>query len=99
MASRINTISVTELKAKLSEQLRKVKAGETVLITERGRPIGMMNPLPTAIFDGDLTELAEGGLARLATAPLDPGFWRQDRAADPDGSVRAAIIEEREEGR
>ena len=99
MTSTIKVISVSQLKARLSEQLRKVKAGETVLITERGRPIGMMSPLPPTILTDELTGLAEAGLVRLASEPLEPGFWEQDRAADPEGRVRAAILEEREEGR
>ncbi len=99
MKSTIRVISVSRLKAKLSEQLRKVKAGETVLITERGRPIAMMSPLPPTIVTNELTELAEAGLVRLAPEALNPGFWEQDRAADPEGRVRAAVLEEREEGR
>ena len=99
MKSTIKTISVSQLKARLSEQLRKVKAGETVLITERGRPIGMMSPLPAECLGEDLTELVEAGLVRPASRPLDPGFWGQERAADPEGQVRAALLEERKEGR
>ncbi len=99
MRSTIKVISVSRLKARLSEQLRKVKAGETVLITERGRPIGMMSPLPPTILTDELTELAEAGLVRLASEPLDRGFWKRERATDPEGRVRTAILEEREQGR
>ncbi len=99
MRLTLKVISVSQLKAKLSEQLRKVKAGETVLITERGRPIGMMTPLPPTILMDELTELAEAGLVRPASEPLEPGFWKKARAADPAGCVRAAILEEREAGR
>ena len=99
MSSTRKTISVSQLKARLSEQLRRVKAGETVLITQRGRPIGMMSPLPQGNLKEDLAELAEAGLVRLASQSLEPSFWDQDRAADPRGLVRQAILEEREEGR
>jgi antitoxin (DNA-binding transcriptional repressor) of toxin-antitoxin stability system len=99
MSSTGKSISVSQLKARLSQQLRRVKAGETVLITERGRPIAMMNPLPPEIMSEELAELVEAGLVRPSSEPLAPGYWDEERPADPEGSVRQAIIDEREEGR
>ena len=99
MKKTIKTISVSELKARLSEQLRRVKAGETILITERGRPIGMMGPLPSEHLEEDLAELAEAGLVRPAARSLASDFWGLERAVDPEGRVRAAVLDEREEGR
>jgi prevent-host-death family protein len=40
------TVGIRDLKAQLSEYLRQVKAGETVIITEHGRPIGRIIPEP-----------------------------------------------------
>lgn len=93
------SISVTELKARLSEQLRRVKAGESVLITERGRPIGMMTPLPQKTLSDDLADLAETGLVRLAAARPEGELPRGDRPADPEASIRHALQEERRESR
>jgi len=93
------SISVTELKARLSEQLRRVKAGETVLITERGRPIGMMTPVPQESLTDDLADLAEAGLVRLASGPLDVARCNEDRPTDEHAALRRAILEERREGR
>ncbi len=98
MSTTRKSISVTELKARLSEQLRRVKAGESVLITERGRPIGMMTPLPETILSDDLADLAEAGLVRLAGAKPD-GVLSDDRPSDPDASVRKALLQERRRGR
>lgn len=39
-------VGVRELKNKLSEHLRKVKAGEDVVITEHGKPIAKLSRLP-----------------------------------------------------
>jgi prevent-host-death family protein len=44
-------VGVRELKAQLSEYLRRVKAGETVIITERGRPIGRIVPEPLTLAE------------------------------------------------
>lgn len=40
------SVGVRELKAQLSVYLQKVKAGETIIITEHGKPIGRLTPLP-----------------------------------------------------
>lgn len=99
MSTTRKTVSVTELKAHLSEQLRRVKAGESVLITEHGRPIGMMTPLPGNALSDELADLAEAGLVRLAAAKPDGKMLQEDRPADPRASVRGALLEERRESR
>ena len=38
-------IGVRELKARLSEYLRRVKAGHTIVITEHGRTVGRIVPV------------------------------------------------------
>jgi prevent-host-death family protein len=73
-------VGIRELKAQLSAYLRRVKAGETVIVTDWGRPIGRIVPLrPTT--DGHLESLTSAGLvtnARLVAwngqrlAPLEP---------------------------
>ncbi len=37
-------VGIRELKANLSKYLRRVKAGQTVIVTERGVPIGRIVP-------------------------------------------------------
>ena len=41
----MQTVPVAKLKATLSEFLAKVKAGEEVIVTERGKPIAKIVPL------------------------------------------------------
>jgi prevent-host-death family protein len=41
----VTRIGTRELKNHLSEVLRRVKAGEMVIITERGKPVGQITPL------------------------------------------------------
>ena len=40
----MKTATVLKLKASLGEYLKSVKAGEEVMITERGRPIARLTP-------------------------------------------------------
>jgi len=39
------TVSIRELKSRLSHYLRRAKAGEIVEITERGKPVGRIVPV------------------------------------------------------
>ena len=40
----MNTVSVAEAKAHLSELLNQVEAGEEIVITRRGQPIACLAP-------------------------------------------------------
>ena len=96
----MRTTTVSQLKMSLSAYLRQVKAGEEVVVTEHGRPIARLLPLtaPAAIPE-HLRELEAQGLVKRGTKPLPANFWDLPRPADPSGSIRAALIREREEGR
>ena len=41
----MKTAAVSELKARLSKYLDRVKAGEEVLITDRGNPVARLTPI------------------------------------------------------
>lgn len=40
------TSGIRELRQRASELLRRVEAGETIEITDRGRPVAILAPLP-----------------------------------------------------
>lgn len=90
-------VGVAQLKAKLSEYLARVRAGEDVVITEHGRPVARI--VTTESEDERLAELERQGLVRVGSGKLPEGFFDLPRPADPEGSLRAALIEERREGR
>ncbi len=92
--------SVTKLKASLSEFLRRVKAGEEVLVTERGRVIARLGPpASTVLLTEALREMERQGLVKLGTGKLPKNFWRMPRPKDPNGLVMKGMLEERAEGR
>ena len=39
-------VGIRELKNRLSEYLNRVKTGERVMITDRGRPVAVISPPP-----------------------------------------------------
>ena len=60
------TVSVKELKNRLTQHLRRVKQGEKVIITDRGKPIALIQPIQSAAP----VESLQAGLARLAAQGL-----------------------------
>ncbi len=93
-------VAVRELKARLSEYLAHVKAGEEVVVTERGRSIARLVPMASSdTLPERLEEMERLGLVRLGSGWLDEEFWDLPRVKDPDGRVLGALSEEREEGR
>ena len=96
----MRTASVSETKAKLSALLDVVRAGETVVITDRGRPVARLVPAVGAEAGDDdarLARLERKGIIRrgkggrsdlILTPPPDVG-----------GGVLELLLEERREER
>jgi len=55
-------IGLRELKARLSETMRRVKAGQTIIITDHGRPVGKIVPVDKPL-DQRVEALVQAGLA------------------------------------
>ena len=89
--------TIAKLKASLSELLAGVKAGEEVVVTDRGRPVARI--VPYASDGGEVDDLVRAGQVRRARGPVPQGFWAQPMPADPDGRLLQALLEEREAGR
>jgi prevent-host-death family protein len=93
--------SITEAKNQLSALLDLVRAGQTVVITDRGVPIARLEP---AAMHPD----SEGRIARLQRAgiisskprkPLPPDFFARPRPRPRNGvSLVDLVLKEREEG-
>lgn len=95
------TVAVSRLKARLSEFLVKVKRGEELIVTERGKPVARIVPVTPAdeAEERRLERLEKAGVLRRGSGRLPRGFWKWPRPKDPRGLVLKALLEEREEGR
>ncbi len=93
---------IAELKARLSQYLAAVRAGDEVLVTDRGRPIAKLVPVAAdkrgAQDEPALRELERAGIVRVGSGSIPPELWDTDGPPDPDASVRAALLEERASG-
>ena len=92
-------VSIGRLKARLSEYLRRARAGEDVVVTDRGRPVARLVGLDgVAALESRAAELVGAGLARRPLEPLPTTFLELPRPADSDGRSLEAVLEERAEG-
>jgi prevent-host-death family protein len=60
------TVGIRDLKNRLSEVLRRVREGASVIITDRNRPIALLLPAPPASMKSGLESLAHAGLVAWA---------------------------------
>ena len=97
----MKTATITEAKNGLSALIDLVRAGETVVITDRGRAVATLGPVrSSADASGRLARLQRAGVVRVATAdpPLDLILTPPPRL--PSGvSAVEALLEERRTGR
>ena len=57
-------IGVRELKGRLSQYLRRVKTGERLAITERGKTIALLSPPAEQELDRRIETMLQEGVAR-----------------------------------
>jgi prevent-host-death family protein len=91
------TAGVRELKNHLTSYLRRARAGERVVITDRGEPVAILAPLP----DAARAETVEESLARLAgrgalSLPSRRLARRRSRVKVRGRPLSRTVIEDRE---
>ena len=64
----MTSVGVRELRQRASELLRLVEAGETIEVTDRGRPVAVLAPLPNV---GALDRLRAAGEINAAVTEFD----------------------------
>ena len=75
-------MGVRELRQNLSKYLERIKRGERLEVTEHGRPVAVLAPLPPA----------EGALARLVAAGrVKPHTRDLDALLPPKGPVSTTL--------
>lgn len=92
--------TITQAKNGLSALIDQVKAGESILITDRGVPVARLEPPPTASSDDDgrIDRLVRAGLATRGTGETQ-GLLDRPLVKTIDGSsVVDIVLEERESG-
>jgi prevent-host-death family protein len=99
----MKTATISEAKNQLSQLLDWVKAGETVIITDRDVPVAKLLSVhrpSEGEAHGRIERLVRAGIARGPVEPLPKGFFDRKLPVPLNGaSLLRALLEEREEGR
>jgi len=94
----MQTVGIRELKAKLSAFLQRVREGEILLVTDRGRVVAELRPpgsdrsLPPSLLG--LRDLVDRGIVSEG-GPPDAALYPRSGIRTPRGSVRRLLDEER----
>jgi prevent-host-death family protein len=95
----MKAVGVRELKNRLSQYLRQVKAGEGVLVTDRGEIIAELMPPGRSGIDPSippgLAALAKRGLATLATPGESDAYPALPRARRRKTTAAELLDQER----
>jgi prevent-host-death family protein len=98
----MRTVSISEAKNGLSALLDVVKAGEAVVITDRGVPVARIEPVSNRSDDdeGRLDRLERAGVIERRGGPIPMWLLDQPPVPLPEGvSAVTMLIEERRSGR
>jgi antitoxin (DNA-binding transcriptional repressor) of toxin-antitoxin stability system len=94
----MKSVGVKQLKSRLSEYLRLVRNGETVLVTDRDEVVAELRPTrrqpnPADSLEGLLDSLAERGEVTRASLPKRRWTWKVKGLGLPAGSANALLGE------
>ncbi len=91
----MKAVGIKQLKARLSEYLRAVKAGETLLVTDRDEVVAELRPArrpaPSSEADDVLQALAEAGEITRARLPKRGWRWKVRGLGLPRGTAQAIL--------
>ena len=97
----MRTATISKLKASLSEYLVKVKAGEELIVTDRGKPVAKIVPMQRGdlVVPAHLLHLERQGGVRIGVGRLPDGFLERRCPKDQQGRGLGSLLEEREGSR
>ncbi len=93
----MKAIGIKRLKAQLSEMVRRVKAGETILVTERDEVVAELRPARRQLaapseVEEILDELADAG--ELSRAGLPKKGWRPKTSKGLPAGTALRVLDE-----
>ena len=96
----MKTATITEAKNGLSALIDRVRAGESVVITDRGVPVAVLEPASGRVdLDDRLARLERAGIVRRGKGEFPLELLRTPGPTPKDGiSVVDAVLEERRSG-
>jgi antitoxin (DNA-binding transcriptional repressor) of toxin-antitoxin stability system len=98
LLEKIDDVGVEQLKSRLSEYLRLVRSGETVLVTDRDEVVAELRPTRRQPSTADsldelLDSLADRGEVTRASVPKRRWEWKAKGLGLAAGSAKAVLDE------
>lgn len=90
IATSRSEVGIRDLKNGLSSYLERVRAGEEVIVTDRGRPVARLSAIDAS--SDRLADLVSAGVVR---PPTRKARRRPRRRIEPKGSVSDLVVEQR----
>ena len=97
----MDSATITEVKNGLSAIIDRVRAGESIIVTDRGVPVAVIEPVAGRVdIEDRLARLERQGLIRRSTTPLPVELLRTPGPKVRGGTSAVDIVlEERRDGR
>jgi prevent-host-death family protein len=86
-------VGTRELKSKLSEYMRRVKSGQTIVVTEHGKPIGQIVPIKASLEER-MQAMVVAGLVEWNGQKLLP--YKPIAINRGEGQVSDLVVEDRQ---
>lgn len=84
-------MGIRELRQNLSRALRRVRSGETLEVTDRGRPVALLTPIPRA---RTIDRLIAEGKATPARGSLSEYLKKHPPRPSPTGITASQALQE-----
>lgn len=84
----VNEVTHRQLRNDSGDVLRRVAGGETILVTNHGRPAAVIGPVPSGVLE-DLT--SRGGLRAAVTGPEGLRAIRRSRSTKSSADLVADV--------
>jgi prevent-host-death family protein len=99
----MRAVGIKQLKARLSEYVRQVKAGETILVTDREEVVAELRPArrqmnPPDSVEETLTRLADSGELTRSSVSKKGWTWRVSGMGLPAGTAKRLLDDLRRDG-
>ncbi len=91
----MRSTNIADLRNRLTQYLREVRAGEEIVVRDRQRPIAKIVPFTVDDDDADDAALVAGGLMRKGSGLIPPSFWKARRSRMTRRAAIAAVSADR----
>ena len=94
----MRSTNIADLRNRLTQYLREVRAGEEIVVRDRQRPIAKIVPFTVDDDDPEEAALVGDGLMRKGSGAVRPSFWKARRPRLTRKAAAAAVSADRDSG-